>query len=207
MIPIAIIQDSPGSVPPAREVLRASIDFCVTGIYYVPEEALKGLHENPPDIVILDLHHKQYGGIEWMKEIRNKIPCNKWLVHTLHDDDETIFNALRAGANGFVLKDALPEQLENALHELLRGGAPLSPRIMHKLLAYFHQQHPKENHPGMLSQREKEVMHFTARGLIYKEIACQLGIQTETVKKHLSRIYEKLHVQNKMEAVNKFYGL
>jgi DNA-binding NarL/FixJ family response regulator len=206
MVPIAIIQDDLVFDSPFREILRTSIYFCITGTYYSPEQALKGLLESPADIVIVDAHCTQYGAIEWMKEIKHKIPTNKWLVHTLHDDDETLFNALRAGANGFLLKDTTAEQLKNALHELLRGVAPLSPRILHKLLAFFHQQRNRETLPEILSQREKEIMHFVARGLMYKEIATQLGIHRETVKKHLSRIYYKLHVQNKVEAVNKFYG-
>lgn len=207
MTPIAIIQDSLEFVSPVWETLRTANDFRVTGIYYFPRDAFKGLQESPADIVILDLHSPQYRGLEWMKEIKNKIPWTKWLVHTLYDDDEIIFSALRAGANGYLLKGATQEQLNNALHELLRGGAPFSPRIIHKLLAYFHQQPEKENHPGMLSHREKQILHFTSRGLLYKEVALQLGIQRETVKKHLSKIYEKLQVQNKVEAVNKFYGL
>jgi two-component system, NarL family, response regulator LiaR len=207
MTPIAIIQDSLEFVSPVWETLRTAADFRVTGIYYFPGDAIKGLQESPAEIVILDLHSRQHRGLEWMKEIKNKMPCTKWLVYTRYDDDETIFNALRGGANGYLLKDATEEQLYNALHELFRGGAPLSHRIIHKLLAYFYQQPQKENPPGMLSHREKQILHFTSRGLLYKEIALQLGIQRETVKKHLSKIYEKLQVQNKVEAVNKFYGL
>jgi DNA-binding NarL/FixJ family response regulator len=206
MTPIAIIRDSLEFVSPAQEIVRKTFDFRVTGIYYFPEDALQGLQKNPAHIVILDLHYKQDGGIEWMKAIKSKMPYLKWLVYTMHDDDEIIFKALRGGANGYLLKDATQEQMNAALHELMRGGAPICPRIIHKLLAYFHQP-PKEYHPGMLSQREKQILHFTSRGLLYKEIALRLGIQRETVKKHLSKIYDKLHVQNKMEAVNKFYGL
>lgn len=206
MTPIAIILDSLEFISPAQEIFRKDFDFYVAGIYYSREDALKGLSESPAHIAILDLHYEQHGGIEWMKEIKNKMPFTKWLVYTMHDDDEIVFSALRAGANGYLLKDASQEQMNAALHELLRGGAPISPRIIHKLLAYFHHQAPKENHPNMLSQREKQILHFTSRGLLYKEIALRLGIQRETVKKHLSKIYGKLHVQNKIEAVNKFYG-
>src|ERR1022692_3786151 len=138
MIPIAIIRDSLEFISPAREILRKSIDFIVTGIYYFLEDALQGLRESPADIVILDMHHKHYGGIEWMKEIKNKMPGTKWLVYTLHDDDETIFKALRGGATGYLLKDATQDQINAALHELIRGGAPVTPRIIHKLLGYFY---------------------------------------------------------------------
>jgi len=207
MISIAIIQDSLEFVSPAREFLRTSTDFRVNAIYFFPEDAMKGMRENPADIVILDLHSRHHGGIEWMQSIKTKIPPAKWLVYTMLDDDETIFSALRAGANGYILHNATPEQLNHALHELLRNGAPLSPRIVHKLLAYFQNQPRYPHLPGDLSLREQEIMHFTARGMLYKEIALQLGIQRETVKKHLSKIYGKLNVQNKVEAMNKFYGL
>ena len=207
MTPIAVIQDSFELVSPIREMLRTNIDFHINGIYYSPEDAMKGLQKNSADIVVLHLHSRQHGGIEWMQSLRKKIPSVKWIVYTMLDDDETIFSALRAGANGYILHNATPEQLNHALHELLRNGAPLSPRIVHKLLAYFQNQPRYPHLPGDLSLREQEIMHFTARGMLYKEIALQLGIQRETVKKHLSKIYGKLNVQNKVEAVNKFYGL
>ncbi len=207
MIRVAIIQDSFEFVSPAQEALSVSNDFHITGIYYFPEDACTGLCKAPSDIVILDLHARQQEGIKWMKALKNKIPATKWLVYTMYDNEDTLFSALHAGVNGYILKEAKHEPLHRALHELKKGGAPFSPCILHKLLAYFHHQHPKANPSGMLSQREKQILHFTSRGLLYKEIAIHLGIQRETVKKHLSKIYGKLHVQNKMEAVNKFYGL
>lgn len=207
MIPIAIIQDNMEFISPLPGILERSGDFYVTRIYYFIEDALKGLQETPVDIIILDIKSPSNEYIECIREIKNKDTFTKWLVYTVHDNDEMIFNALRAGANGYILKDAQPEHLKNALYELARGGAPVSPRIMNTVLGYFHHLPRKENNHSELSQREKQILHFTSRGLMYKEIALQLGIQRETVKKHLSRIYEKLCVQNKIEAMNKFYGL
>jgi len=205
MTTIAIIQDDIKFVSNLPDILETYGDFHVASVYYFIEDAQKGLQENPVDIVILDMKSEE--SIDWIKEIKNKVPFAKWLVYTLHGDDEIIFNTLRAGANGYIIKDGQPEHLKNALHELMSGGAPMSPCIINKLMAYFHHLPKKQINHNTLSVREKEILHFTSRGLLYKEIAMQLGIQRETVKKHLSKIYEKLHVQNKIEAVNKFYGL
>ncbi len=206
MIPIAIIQDNKQFASELPGILETCLDFFITQTYYLMEDILPGLKENRADIVIVDIQSADNPGINRMKEIKNETGIGKWMVYTIHDDDESIFDALRAGANGYILKNEGPGQLENALHELLRGGTPMSPSVIKKILTYFHHLPGREDPVGLLSHREKEVLHFTSRGLLYKEIAQRLGIQRETVKKHLSKIYGKLHVQNKIEALNKFYG-
>ncbi len=206
MTPIAIIRDNIQFVSELPGILETGSDFYVTDTYYFLEDALMGLNENPVDIVIVDIRSNYDRCIEWMREIKNKTAAAKWLVYTNDVDDEMIFDALRVGANGYLLKNGKPENLKNALYELLRGGAPISPPVLNKVIAYFQVLPKKEINHGILSRREKEILRFTSRGLLYKEIALQLGIERETVKKHLSRIYGKLQVQNKIEALNKFYG-
>ena len=206
MIRIAILQDHAPCASILPNLISNAPEFLLTGLFQCKAKAIETLLKVPTDIVVLDLHDPLIG-IEWMKEIKKHFPSVKWLVYTLHEDGVTIFNALRAGANGYKLKSMDFEPLKIAFQELMTGAAPLSPKILPKLLAYFHQQTPKENNQHILSQREKEILQFASRGLLYKEIAHQLGIERETVKKHFSKIYEKLNVQNKVEALNKYYGM
>jgi DNA-binding NarL/FixJ family response regulator len=207
MIPVAIIQDNMQFVSVLPGIIEKSGHFCVSRIYYFINDALSGLRENPADIVILDMALQHNEVIEWMKEIKNELPGIKWLAYTVHDNSSMLFNALYAGVDGYILKDPLHEQLNNALHELVMGGAPMSPCMANKLINYFHKPVKKVKIQSLLSSREKEILHFTSRGMLYKEVGLQLGINRETVKKHLSKIYVKLQVQNKIEAMNKFYGL
>jgi DNA-binding NarL/FixJ family response regulator len=207
MTPIAIIQDNRQFISALPAIIEKEGSFHFTRIYYCMQDALQGLKKNPADIVVLDVYNPPGETMDMMRRLKYKSPAAKWLVYTTHHDDETIVTALHAGANGFLLKDGQHITFINALHELERGGAPMSPCIVHRLLTYFRKMPKKENNSNKLSEREKEILHFTSRGLLYKEIGIKLGIQRETVKKHLARIYDKLQVQNKMEAVNKFYGL
>lgn len=126
------------------------------------------------------------------------------MVCSIHDDDETIFEALKCGASGYILKDPVTStEIVKAIHDLYNGGSPMSPYIARKVIASFQKPFIKDEH-SLLSHREKEVLELLAKGLLYKEIALELGVGNETVKKHLKNIYQKLHVQNKIEALNKF---
>jgi DNA-binding NarL/FixJ family response regulator len=207
MIHIAIIQEGAKTVSALPVILQSGGDFQVSRTYYFMDDAIDGLRESPVDIVILDLDGNSREGVGWMRQIKSKIAGLKWLAYARHQHDEMVFDALRAGANGYMLKESRAEDLKNALRDLMGGGAPMPHCIMNKVLDYFYRLPGKGAGESVLSAREKEIMHFTSRGLMYKEIAAQLGIGRETVKKHLSKIYGKLHVQNKVEALNKFYGL
>jgi DNA-binding NarL/FixJ family response regulator len=125
------------------------------------------------------------------------------MICTLHQDNEFIFEALNAGASGYILKDATGDEIKTAIKDLFLGGSPMSPYIARKIINVFREKEPLENQFG-LSEREQEVLKLMSKGLLYKEIAAQLFISGNTVKNHLKNIYRKLHVQNKMEAVNKF---
>jgi DNA-binding NarL/FixJ family response regulator len=175
-------------------------------MYHFADKALKGLQKNPVDIVIVEIELHGSNSVEIINKI-NILACRtRCLVLTMRDDDETVFSALSAGASGYILKDAGLKKTAEALDEVVNGGAPMSPLISLKLLNYFKRLSKKEMGHGLLSYREKEILQQVSRGLLYKEIAALLGIQRETVKKHLSKIYEKLNVQNKIEAINKFFG-
>jgi NarL family two-component system response regulator LiaR len=206
MVSIAIIKESKEQALPLAGYLNGTGEFHVTSIYHCCEDALKGLLKNNVDIAIIDIQINDCKGIELIAKLSRQNLSTKYLVFTVNTDDESIFNALRAGANGYILKSAHLEKIKEALHELRNGGAPLSSFVASKVLNYFHPDTKTINKGLPLSVREKEILHFAARGLLYKEIALQLGIRRETVKKHLSNIYVKLQVQNKVEALNKVYS-
>ena len=132
------------------------------------------------------------------------LPGTQFMVCSIHDDNDTIFEALKCGASGYVLKDPVTaEEIIKAIRDLYSGGSPMSPYIARKVIGSF-QKPVKDNESFALSVREKEVLELLSKGLLYKEIAECLGVTHETVKKHLKNIYQKLHVQNKIEALNKF---
>ncbi|MEK7225528.1 MAG: response regulator transcription factor, partial [Bacteroidota bacterium] len=141
--------------------------------------------------------------------MKPRIPAINFMMCTVYEEDEKIFEALSAGASGYILKKTNPARLLEAIRELYEGGAPMSSQIARKVVAAFRQQSDHSNEQqnlDMLTTREKEILEFLSRGLMYKEIASQLFLSPETVRKHVYHIYEKLHVNNRVAAVNKFYG-
>jgi len=133
------------------------------------------------------------------------------MMCTVYEEDEKIFKALSAGASGYILKKTAPAKLLEAIRELNEGGAPMSSQIARKVVAAFQKQlvvkpGVSETNIAFLSNREKEILELLSRGLMYKEIAAALFISQETVRKHVYHVYEKLHVSNRVEAVNKYYG-
>jgi len=156
-------------------------------------------------IILMDIQMPEMDGIVATEEVKKKYPHIKIIMLTVFDDDENIFKAIQAGANGYLLKETGPEELEKSLNEILDGGAPMTPTIAAKALSLL--RHPpqfateKEENP--LSPRETEVLTQLSKGLNYQEIAENLIISPSTVRKHIENIYKKLQVRNKMEAVQK----
>jgi two-component system, NarL family, response regulator LiaR len=198
---VSIVEDNALFQQALVNVINSSALFRLHKVYGSAEAALDML-KNPPDIAIVDIKLPGKNGIELIAQLQagSNIQC---LVCSMHDDDEHIVKALKNGAVGYMLKDASVEQISGALEEVVKGGAPMSPYIASRVVSFFRK--PKiSNEGGLLSTREREVLHMVAEGLQYKEIAERLSLSTETVKTHMRNIYQKLHVQNKVEAVNKF---
>ncbi|HEV8505368.1 MAG TPA: response regulator transcription factor, partial [Chitinophagaceae bacterium] len=129
-----------------------------------------------------------------------------FMMFTVYENDEKVFEALKAGASGYLLKNTGLVQLIEALQELHNGGSPMSANIARKLVTVFREKENSEIPPDALSKRETEILQFLSKGLLYKEIADQLSISVSTVRQHIHKIYEKLHVQNRTEAINKAFG-
>ena len=206
-ITIAIVEDLDEVREGLRNFLVLDPDLQVLGTFRTALEAEESISRINPDIVIMDINLPGKSGIECIRSIREYNTQVQFMMFTVYENDEKVFEALQAGASGYLLKNTgLPHIIE-ALKELHRGGSPMSANIARKLVKAF--QHPSPKAPSgdlaSLSMRETEILHLLAQGLLYKEIADQLAISTSTVRQHIHRIYEKLHVQNRTEALNKAF--
>ena len=204
MIKVAIVEDNDQFRKALETIIDQEKDMSLLGSYTSAERAVIALDQSPPDVAIVDISLPGMKGTELIVRLRDKLRQTLFMVCTIHDDNDTIFDALKCGAAGYILKDPITaEEITKAIRDLFNGGSPMSPFIARKVIGTF--QKPMINDVNsLLSQREKEVLELVAQGLLYKEIALRLTISAETVKKHLKNIYQKLHVQNKVEALNKF---
>lgn len=203
MITIAIVEDNDQFRSGLEAIIQSQSEMALAGSYESAEKALIALPGNPTDVVICDINLPGMRGTNLILHLKDKIPQTQFMVCSIHDDDETIFEAMKFGASGYILKNPVTaDDIIRAIHDLYNGGSPMSPFIARKVISSF-QKPTVSTESSMLSIREKEVLEFLAKGLLYKEIADKLGVSHETVKKHLKNIYQKLHVQNKIEALKK----
>ena len=205
-ITIVIVEDLDEVREGLGNFLSLDPDLAVAGAFKTADEAGDGIVSLKPDVVIMDINLPGTNGIDCIRQIRPRVPATQFMMFTVYENDEKVFEALQAGASGYLLKSTgLPHIIE-ALKELHRGGSPMSANIARKLVKHF-QQPPRVPTPDTqpLSSRETDILHLLARGLLYKEIADQLSVSTSTVRQHIHHIYEKLHVQNRTEAINKVY--
>ena len=211
-ITVCIVDDTKDIRMALEEIVSMADGFNLLGSFSSGEEALDKLPELHPKVVLMDINLGGISGIECVRQLKPKNPDILFMMCTVYEEDEKIFEALNAGANGYILKKTSPAKLLEAIHELYEGGAPMSSQIARKVVAEFRKKTAAEgNNPDnalahVLSNREKEILEWLAKGMLYKEIASQLFISPETVRKHVYHIYEKLHVGNRIEAVNKYYG-
>jgi DNA-binding NarL/FixJ family response regulator len=168
------------------------------------EKAAEELPAWQPDIIIMDINLPGMNGIECIRKVKNFCPQSQFIMFTIYEDDEKVFEALTAGASGYLLKKTPLNKIADSLLELHAGGSPMSTQIARKVINRLRNNESVET-ISLLSSRENEVLQLLAKGLLYKEIAATLSIATDTVRQHIHRIYEKLHVQNRTEAINKAY--
>ncbi len=208
-ITVAIVEDNSDIRQALEQIIETADGYELVGSCISGEDALKKLPRMHPKVVLMDIDLGGITGIEVVRQMKISHPEILFMMCTVYEDDEKIFQALTAGANGYVLKKTAPGKLLDAIRELFEGGSPMSSQIARKVVAAFQQkpaQQTAEDNLEVLSKREKEILESLAKGLLYKEIADVLCISQETVRKHVYHIYEKLHVGNRVEAVNKFYG-
>lgn len=204
MITVSIVEDNDQFRNGLEAIIKNEDDFSLTGSYTSAEKAMIDLPQRPPDIVITDISLPGMRGTELIVRLKDKMKQTQFMVCSIHDDNDTIFEALKCGASGYILKEPVTAaEITKGIRDLYNGGSPMSPFIAKKVIGTF-QKPVVADENSLLSPREKEVLEWLAKGLVYKEIAQHLGVGAETIKMHLKNIYKKLHVQNKIEALNKF---
>ena len=207
--PVAIVEDNNDIRLALEQIIETSDEYLLAGSCISGEEALIKLRILNPRVVLMDIGLGGINGIEVVRQLKTSHPDILFMMCTIYDDDEKIFEALSAGASGYILKKTSPAKLLEGIRELIDGGAPMSSQIARKVVAAFQQKTAVPNNDILLdglTRREKEILEMLSTGLLYKEIAENLFISAETVRKHVYHVYEKLHVSNRIEAVNKFFG-
>ena len=202
-IKVTIFDDNDSLRDSVAMLLQESEDFTLAGAYSNCLDVTDNIRETRPDVVIMDIDLPGMNGIEAVKLIRKNFPTVQVLMLTVFDDDEKVFAAIRAGAGGYILKNAEPQDLLHAILQVYNGGSPMTPGIARKVLHEFQSLLPEEKKDYHLSQREREVLGLLVEGHSYKMIAGKLNITYDTVRAHMKKIYEKLHVASMTEAVAK----
>lgn len=176
-----------------------------TGVFTTAEEALRHIPKHPPDVAVVDINLPGMSGIELVARLKETCPDVLCLILTTYEDGAPIFDALKAGASGYILKRAPAQEIVSAIIQVHQGGSPMSPQIARRVVNFFHNRPPADE-LDVLSEREREVLQLLAEGSMYKEIAGHLNISIDTVRSHVRKIYEKLHVHSRTGAVLKYFG-
>src|SRR5258706_12620329 len=205
-ISIAIVEDLDAVRNGLKDFISINTDFIVIGAYKTGEEACTELPRITPDIVIMDINLPGMNGIECIRQVKEKSPGTQFMMFTVYENDEKDFEAFKAGASGYLLNNTGLLQIVESVQELHEGGSPMSANIARKLVNLVRNTGKETVFMDVLTNREKEILQLLSKGLLYKEISDQLQITTGTVRIHIHKIYEKLHVQNRTEAINKAFG-
>jgi DNA-binding NarL/FixJ family response regulator len=205
-ITVAIVED--------KEAIRQSLAILVDGAdgfncqatFETAEAALDYLPAHCVDVVLMDIDLPGMNGIDCVRQLKTLCASTQFMMCTMYDEDETVFEALKAGANSYILKRSPPHKLLEAITELYEGGAPMSSTIARKIASSFHVNTSSPNELDVLTPREREILDRLSKGYSHKEVANELFVSPTTVRKHIFNIYEKLQVHSKVEAVNKYLG-
>jgi DNA-binding NarL/FixJ family response regulator len=205
-IKVSIVEDSRGTRQSLAELLGSSPALCCTGAYRNAEQALERIPAEQPDVVLMDINLPGMSGIECVARLKEQLPKVQVLMLTTYDDSNLIFDSLRNGASGYLLKNMPSAEIVQAVEQVHAGGAPMSMQIARKVVNHFQQIKQPDSEVEKLTKREHEILALLAKGYLYKEIADQLAISTSTVRAHLHTVYEKLHVHSRTQAVVRFLG-
>ena len=203
MTSIVIFDDNPGRRESLRMLLESHSEFIVTGDFADCSNVKAQIEELQPDVVLMDIQMPLVDGLEGVRIIKEYFPNIYVIMQTVFEDDEKIFDAMRYGASGYILKKTDPRQIIQAIEEVRNGGSPMTPSIATRVLHFFRKQHETKPDQYGLSEREKEILQFLVDGMSYKMIAERLDISYNTVNSHIKKIYDKLQVHSVSEAVSK----
>ncbi len=198
---LVIVEDDPILLESLKLLLGGETGITVAGAYSSAEAALRSLKKSTAEVMLADLGLPGMSGIELIKKAKEDMPSLEIMAHTVFEDRENVFAAIKAGASGYILKGSSPREIVEAIHEIHKGGAPMSPKIARKVIHEF--QDESVGDQFILSQREKDIVKCIEQGLTYKEISRRLRISSHTVHTHIKNIYEKLQAKDRGEALVK----
>ncbi|MCC6724757.1 MAG: response regulator transcription factor [Saprospiraceae bacterium] len=201
-VPIVIVEDTPDIFDYLRDIITEHEGFEYTGGYRNGEDALAFLPKSKAKIAIMDIRLPGINGIECVRKLKPLRPEMKFLMYTVVEDSNKIFESLKAGANGYILKEASRSKIISSIEDLIEGGAPMSGSIARKVIEFFQEPLSMNKEMEVLTDKEINVLGMLSKGLLYREIADELGIKEGTVKIHIHHIYQKLHVRNRTEAID-----
>lgn len=201
---VSIVDDAPGLRDSIAQFLRTAKGLRFLHAYATGKEALQGIPKETPDVVLMDINMGDVDGIECTRLLKAAVPTVHILMLTVYEDTDRIFRALAAGASGYMLKRTAPPKLLEAIQDVYSGGSPMSGPIARKVVQFFQSGPPPKRESDDLSARERQVLQFLAQGHAYKQISDELGVSMDTTRTYIRRIYEKLHVHSRTEAVVRF---
>ena len=203
---VVVVEDNRVLRDQLVQILSGAEDIRCVGAFVSAEEALKEIPARKPDVILMDIKLPGMSGIDCVAELKRKMPSVQIIMVTVYEDSERLFRALKAGANGYLVKSSPPNQLLDAVRDVYAGGSPMSSHIARKVVQHFHLLGPSPADAENLSPREQQVLALLAEGFIYKEIGDKLKIGVETVRTYVKGICLKLHVRNRLEAVAKHHA-
>jgi DNA-binding NarL/FixJ family response regulator len=198
---LVIVEDDPLLLENLTLLLSGEGEITVAGAYRSAEDALKLLQKAKPEVMLTDIGLPGMSGVDLIKKAKEEMPALEIMAHTVFEDRENVFSAIKAGASGYILKGSTPREIIESIHSLYKGGAPMSPKIARKIIREF--QDEATNDQFLLTPREIEIAKRIEEGLTYKEIGEKLNISTHTVHTHIKKIYEKLQAKDRNDAIIK----
>jgi len=200
---VIVVEDDRGLREQLVTILNSAPGIRCIGACPSAEDALRLVPVKHPDVVLMDIRLPGMSGIDCVAELRQVLPDLQIIMLTVYEDSESIFRALKAGAEGYLVKSSPPAKLLEAIIDVSKGGAPMSSHIARKVVQHFHSAKTLPSRSEELSPREREVLELLACGYIYKEIGDKLGISPETVRTYVKNICEKMHVRSRLEAIGR----
>ncbi len=203
-IRVAIVDDDEGIRASLATLIRRSPDLSMSGDYPDAETALKEIPKRPPDVVLMDINLPGIKGVECVQQLKSALPQVQFLMLTVYEDSDSLFNSLKAGASGYLLKRTASARLLEAIHDVHAGGSPMTPQLARRVVQFFAKPAGNVSPVSRLAPGEKEFLDLLAKGYAYKEIADRMTISIDTVRSYVRTVYEKLHVHSRTEAVVKY---
>ena len=203
-IKVAIVDDDDGIRSSLATLIRRAPALRLVGDYADGEAALKDIPQRPPDVVLMDINLPGMDGVECVRQLKGSLPAVQFLMLTVYEDSDSLFNSLKAGASGYLLKRTASTRLLEAIRDVHGGGSPMTPQLARRVVQYFSRRADGDDPVSRLTPGEKEFLEQLAKGYAYKEIADRMGISIDTVRSYVRTVYEKLHVHSRTEAVVKY---